>query len=116
MLQRFEGMLGMALVRELDAKIIHNENKDDWPPLVLPKTRCSVALVVPVFVQPLHVEVIGKFARLLDAIDSFCDFKVNPAMMCKGHDVIFLDEFLWDDGELGANIFWLVKGHTKVEV
>ena len=49
-LEEMLGMLGMALVCELETKIIDDEDKDDRAPLVSTITRCSVALVVSVFV------------------------------------------------------------------
>ena len=62
MLQGLEEMLGIALVFELEAKIIDNENKDDGLPLVLPQAwRCSITQVVAMFVQSLCENVIGNW-------------------------------------------------------
>ncbi len=49
------------------------------------------------FVQALGKEVVCKFACLFQAVDALCNFEVDPAVMCEGGEVVFIDEFLWDD-------------------
>ncbi len=68
------------------------------------------------FINSLCEDIIGKFAFLLEAVDAFVKFKVNPDMMFKGSDVIFVDELLWDDCDLDMNVFRVVKGRADLEV
>ena len=45
-------------------------------------------------------EVIGKFSSLFETIISLCDLKVDPIVVCKVIEVIFIDEFIWDINDL----------------
>ena len=96
--QGLEQVVGVAFVRVLDAEVVNDEDKDNPAPLVLPQARCGVALIVAVFVQPLGEEVIGEFARLFKAINALGNFEVDPAMVCEGGEIVFIDEFLRYDG------------------
>ena len=47
---------------------------------------------------------------LLKAVDALGHFKVDPAMVCEGGEIVFIDEFLQDDGELYAYILgWIYQ-------
>jgi hypothetical protein len=43
----------------LNAKVIHDEEKLDWPPLVSPKTRSGVGFVVALFFQLTAEKIVG---------------------------------------------------------
>ena len=109
-------MFSMALINILDAEVIHDENEHNGAPAMAPEARCNCALVVPVFMEACSKEVIGKFARLLEAIHTFGDLEVHPAIVCQCGEVVFVNEFIWDDGQLYFDKFWAVKGCAKVEV
>ena len=47
--QCLEEMVCMAFLSVLDAKVIHDEDEDEWAPGVSPEARGDSALVVPVF-------------------------------------------------------------------
>ena len=106
----------MALVHELDAKVVNNEDEDNRAPLVSPQARGGVALVVAVFVQSLGGEVVCKFTHLLKAVDSLDYFEVDPAVVCEGGEVVFIDEFLRDDSELNAYILGSIEGRAQIKV
>ena len=74
------------------------------------------ALVVSMVMKALSKEIIGKFARLLKSKYTLGDFEVHPVIPCQCSEIVFLNEFVKDDGRLDLDIFRSVKGCTKVEV
>ena len=60
-------------------------------------------------------EIIGKFPSLLEAVDTFGDFKVYPTVVDVLFKVVLVDEFLWDLVDTNADIFWAIKWCFKVE-
>ena len=71
---------------------------------------------VTVFVQALGKEVVCEFACLFQAVDTLGNFEVDPAVMCEGGEVVFIDEFLWDDSELNADILGAIEWCAKIKV
>ena len=53
---------------------------------------------------------------MFESVYAFADFEVNPPIVGKPHEVIFVSEFLWDDIDLNLDVFWAVEGCAKVEV
>ena len=53
---------------------------------------------------------------MLEAVDAFVDFEVNPPTVCEACEVVFVDEFLRDVGKFDSDIFWSVERCAKVEV
>ena len=49
--QGLEEMVGMEFVRVLDSKVIDDEDKDKWPPVVAQESRHDGTLVVTVFCE-----------------------------------------------------------------
>ncbi len=68
----------------LNAKVIHDEAKLDWMPLVFPKSRSRVGFVVSFLFQLLAEEIIGQNARLGQPIATTANFNLDPPI-----DVIF---------------------------
>ena len=104
--------MGIALGFKLDAKVIYNEDEDERAPLVSPHAGGGGELVVSVFVQSLGEKVVGKFPHLLKAIDALGDFTVDPVIVCEGGEVVFINEFLRDNGGLYAYILRLIEGRA----
>ncbi len=50
------------------------------------------------------------------AITALANFKVDPAIAVPTWKVVFLDEFLWDIGELDANVFGIWRWSVEIEV
>jgi hypothetical protein len=73
-----EQVVGVAFVCVLEAEVVNDEDKDEWSPIVAPESRCDGTLVVTVFGKSRGEEVVGKFTGLLEAVDAFVDFEVNP--------------------------------------
>ena len=109
-------MFGMAAADILDAKVIHNEYKDDGSPFVVPEAWDGVALIVFVLGQTLSEEIIGKLAGLFQPIDPFGDLEVYPVIEHKLSEVVLVDEFLGNLGEVDADIFGSIKGIAQVKV
>ena len=91
-----EQVFGVAAVNILDAKVVHNKDKDDGPPLVTPQARGSGTLVIAMGRESFGEEVIGQFASLLEAIDAFRDLEVDPVVEGILREIVLTDEFLWD--------------------
>jgi len=45
-----------------------------------------------------------------EAVHAATHFKVDPAVMDKVFECVFVDEFFGDVGDFDADIFWLVQG------
>lgn len=45
-----------------------------------------------------------------EAVHAASHFKVDPAVMDKVFECVFVDEFFGDVGDFDADIFWLVQG------
>ena len=53
---------------------------------------------------------------MFEAIYAFLDLEVYPSVVGKGGEIIFVDEFLWYDGELYLYVFMSVQGSAEIEV
>ena len=56
------------------------------------------------------------FPGLLEAVDTFGDFEVYPAIVAVLFKVVLVDEFLWDLVVTNADIFWAIEQRFEVEV
>ena len=54
-------------------------------------------MVVPMLVKSCSEEVIGKFDFLFETIYTFVNLEVYPSVGGKVGEVVFADEFMWDD-------------------
>ena len=102
----------MAFIDILDAEVIYDEHEHDGAPAMSPEAGCNRALIISVVMEARRQEVIGKFAGLLEAIDTFGDLEVHPAIVCQCGEIVFVNEFIWDDRQLYFDKFWVVKGST----
>ena len=116
LLEGLKEMVSMLATNILDAKVINNKDKDNGSPLVVPDAGCAVALRVAVLGQALGEEIIGKLAGLFQPIDPFGDLEVYPVIECKLSEVVLVDEFLGNLGEVDADIFGSIKGSAQVKV
>ncbi len=57
--QEFEEVVEMLNVHIVNTKVIRDETKLDWTPLVSPKTRSGVGFVVALFFQSTMEEIVG---------------------------------------------------------
>ena len=105
LLKRGEEVFCMAFAEVFDAKVINDEDKGDWAPLVSPEAWCEVALIVNVKLEPFKEKVVGKFARLFETVDSFIDLEVYPSVVCILCEIVLVDDFLGDVAEFDSDIF-----------
>ena len=89
-------VVGMLDADIFDAKVIHNEHKNDGSPFVVPEAGRGGTLVVAMVGQMFGEQIIGKFAGLLQPKDTLCDLKVYPVIEGILGEVVFINEFLWD--------------------
>ena len=100
----------------MDAKVIHNEHKNDGSPFVLPEAGCGGTLIVAMLGQMLSEEIIGQFASLFQPIDTLVDLEVYPSIEGILGEVVFVNKLLGDLGDVDADIFRAIKGSAQVEV
>ena len=106
----------MTFANVFDTKVVHNEDKGDWAPLVSPEAGREVALIVPMELEPFKEQVVGKFSGLFESVDSFVDFEIYPSSVCVMCEIVLVDEFLRDVTEFDPDIFSAVKWRAEVEV
>ena len=84
----------MALTNRLDAKVVNNDDKLEWAPLVAQEARGDGGFIVAMFFKAHAKEIIGKFSRLGKAIEAFTDLKIDPTITDVFGGVVFLNEIL----------------------
>jgi len=109
-------VFSVALSDIFNAEVINDEYEEDWTPFVPPEAGCGRTLEVSMPFKSLGEEIISQFAGLFEAVDAFCDFEVHPPFMNVFCEVIFVDDLLWNDRELNADVFRMVKWTAEVEV
>ncbi len=57
--QELKEVVEMLNAHILNTKVIHDEAKLDWTPLVFPKTRGGVGFIVALFFQSTAEEIVG---------------------------------------------------------
>lgn len=81
----------MVAPNVFDAKIIHDEDgHDEAAPFVVPESRRGCTLVVA------FSQVVRQHARLGQVIDTLSNCKVDPVVMGKSCQVVFVNEFHGD--------------------
>ena len=53
---------------------------------------------------------------MLEAVDTFGDFKLHPTVVDVLFEVVLVDEFVWDLVDTNAEIFWAIERRFEVEV
>ena len=51
-----------------------------------------------------------------EAVTSFDDFEVHPAVASMIGEVVFIDEFLWDVGYFDSHILWTIHWCHEIKV
>ena len=88
----------------------------DGSPLVMPQAWCGCSLAVAGSIEAFGKKVIGEFARLGEAIDALAYLKVDPTIMHKVLEVVFLDELLGNVVESYPRVLELLERSVEVEV
>ncbi len=97
LLEDVHEMLFVVLVGVLHAKVINNEGEADWVPVVVPVSRCDLALAVACLVKAFGEEFLSNDASLWEAVHpasyftediAFCVYFVTMS--------IFIYVVLWE--------------------
>ncbi len=99
-----------------DTKVIHDEAKLEWMPFVAPKSQHGSSFVEALSNEARLEKVIGKDASLGKSVTALENFKVDPAILVSGQEIVFLDELIQDFRELDANIFRIRHRSVHIEV
>ncbi len=100
----------------LHIKVIYNETELKWTPFVAPETWYGSSFVEAFGNKAGSKEIISKDTSLGKTVAALANFKVDPAIAVSTKEVVFLDEFVGDVGELDANIFWFWHRSVQIEV
>ncbi len=76
-LQNLCKMVGVLPPKILDAKVVDTESEQERPPVMFPKARCDVALMVAVLVEAFFEEILCKDARLRETVHALLYFGVD---------------------------------------
>ena len=90
LLQGRKEVVGVLSSLELDAEVIHDEDKKDRSPLVPPKAGCDETLVIAMFGEAFGELVVGQLSCLFKAVGAFVYFKIYPTVVCEESEVIFV--------------------------
>ena len=81
-----------------------------------PEARWGGILVVAVFFEAFGKEVVGEISILGEAIDTFVNLKVDPAIVVFIGEVLFLGKFIGNISKAYVHIFIAVDIGVEVEV
>ena len=108
-------MMGVSLVNIFNSKVVHNESEIDGSPIVAPEVRGGECMIVSCSVEVFGEDIVGNISILGKAIDTFPNFEIDPTVLCKITEVIFVDEFFRDVGEEETYIFTTIERISQVK-
>ena len=108
--------MGMLLVNIFDSKIVQYLAESDGSPFVALEARDGECVIVSCSVEACGEEIVGKLSILGKVIDTFTNFKIDPPVLCKTPEVVFVDELFRDVGEADMCIFTTIKRSAQVKV
>ena len=106
----------MAFADILYSKIINYQDELDRTPLVTPETWSGGGMIVTSGVQTLFEETVSEDSGLGQAVNAATNFEINPAVVCEGEKIIFVDELIRNIGELNADVFGMIERSCEIEV
>jgi hypothetical protein len=80
LLEYADKMFNLVLVGVLYSKVVDNKGEADLAPIVMPVSRCDLALPVPCLVEALGEEVLSKNAGFREAVHPALHFTENVAI------------------------------------
>ncbi len=93
----------------LNAKVIHDEAKLDWTPLVFLKSRSRVGFEVSLLFQSIAEEIIGQNARLGQPIATTVNFKVDPPIdVFLPNKPILQNKLFWNVCDFNTDVLWTI--------
>jgi hypothetical protein len=106
----------VAFADILYTKIINYQDELDRTPLVTPETWSGGVMIVASGVQTLFEETVSEDSGLGQAINAATNFEKNPAVVCEGEKIIFVDELVRNIGELNVDVFGMIERSCEIEV
>jgi hypothetical protein len=113
-----EGLAKMivGIAKVLNGKVVNNECKHDGKPLLMPETRGGGCIVLVKFGKVVLEEVFHKDACLGETIHATAHFEVDPRVVGKFVEFVFVNEFLGDVSKLDADVLWPVEVGVEIEI
>ncbi len=99
-----------------DAKTVNNQAKLDGTPFVVPISWRGGSFIVAFSNNAGSKKIVGKGASLGKTITALANFEVHQTVVVSTQKVVFQDEFIWDIGNLGSNIFRIRHGCVQIKV
>ena len=109
-------MMYVFLVNIFSTKFVHYEVESGGSTFVVPEAVGGEFVIVSCSVELFGEEIVGKLSRLGKVIDTFTNFKIDPPVLCKTPEVVFVDELFRDVGEADMCIFTTIKRSAQVKV
>jgi hypothetical protein len=76
-LENLHKMVGVLPANVLDAKVVNTESEQEKLPVMFPKARCDVALMVVVLVEAFFKEILCKDACLWETVHALLYFDLD---------------------------------------
>ena len=102
-------MVGVFLADVLDPKVVDDEGENDGLGGVLPERRSSENRGKPKVGKTIFEPVVGNAAGLFEAGHVFSDIEVDADIRTERAEVVMVDDFFRDAGQLEFHV--LVAGH-----
>ncbi len=110
-------MVGVLPPNVLDAKVVDTESEQERPPIMFPKARCDIALMVAVLVEVFFKEILCKDARLWETIHSLLYFDVDCTIVgSQVNEVVGFDKIGREVTDFHAHVFRMVHWGVEVEI
>ena len=105
-LENFCEMVGMLLTNVLDTKVVATKSEQERPPVMFPKARCDVALLVAVLFEPFFEKILCKDAHLRDTIHALLYFDLDCTVIgSQVVEVVGFDKIGREVADLHAHVF-----------
>ncbi len=110
-------MVGVLLPNVLDAKVINTESEQERPPVMFPKARCDIALMVAMLVEAFFKEILCEDACLQEIIHFLLYFDVDCTVVgSQSDEVVGFDKIRREVADFHLHVFWLVHWGVEVEI
>ena len=98
------------------SKVINYEGEMDWSGVVFPEARGVAAWPVAMFGQSFGQKFLCNHSGLWKSIHSTANFHVDFTIVDLVHEVVFIDDFLWDHLDGQEHVLVSFHGCTQVEI
>ena len=106
----------MVFANISNSKVIYYETESDGAPFVAPEARHGESLVVAGSMEDLGEDIIGKISILRKTIDALAYIKVHPNVARKIMEIVFVNEFFWDNQKAYTRELAAIKRGAQIKV